>query len=750
MRRVEVLKKADFTQQGKTQQVTLPHTWNAADGQDGGNDYYRGKCRYEIELPDPVPGKRQFIQFEGANHTAVVFCNGKEVGEHRGGFSTFRLELTEYLKEQQNRLTVEVDNDSPEVYPQQADFTFFGGLYRNVSLIEVEQEHISLTLDGTDGVFVTPQADGTTRVDVFVVNAAGCCVEVKLRERDSQQEIACEVKQVEEEETAQVTFILQTEDIHKWKGTQDPFLYEAAVTLKKGDMPCDSVVTAFGYRDFAVDSEKGFFLNGEEYPLHGVSRHQDRENMGWAITDKEQKEDMQILKEIGANAVRLAHYQHSRIFYDLCDENGMIVWAEIPFISKFLPSAEAKENSLQQLRELIAQNYNHPSICFWGISNEITIGGESEALNTNLAELAALAKRMDPSRRTTMAQLATVDPQSRQCTFTDVLGYNIYCGWYTGQAQDNGEVLDELHRKLPGRPLALSEYGADALPCWHSARSRNHDYTEEYQAYYHEELLKTFETRPWLWGTFVWNLFDFAADARDEGGCKGRNNKGLVTYDRKIRKDAFYIYQAYWSEEPMVYLCGRRFVNRGPKERDIKVYTNCSQVTLYLNGKKIQTLTAEHHKCIFQNLPLTEGENELEVRTETEVEDHMTLNAVQEPDQSYLVPEDQMLAGNWFDEETGETLRMEFPEGYYSIKDTLGEIMKNPQAAAVFLKLKETFGKKGEQRTTNQQQSGGQDQAQMMKSLAGISLQQLMKLGGMDAEPGILFRVNHELNQIKK
>ena len=307
-----------------------------------------------------------------------------------------------------------------------------------------------------------------------------------------------------------------------------------------------------------MDPENGFFLNGKSYPLHGVARHQDRLDMGWAISEAEHAEDVALIKEVGANTIRLAHYQHAQPFYDLCDKNGLVLWAEIPLISVFREGEDAKANTLSQMTELISQNYNHPSIFFWGISNEITIAGESEALYQNLCELNALAKKLDPSRLTTMAQVSMVPMDSEHVYITDVQSYNHYFGWYVGDVSENGPWLDEFHRKNPDRPVGVSEYGAEAILTWHTAKPESHDYTEEYQAYYHHEMLKTFATRPYLWSTHVWNMFDFAADARDEGGCKGRNNKGLVTYDRRIKKDAFFIYKAYWTTEPMVHVCGSR------------------------------------------------------------------------------------------------------------------------------------------------------------------------------------------------
>ncbi len=744
MREVTILKKASFSKAREPcVEVALPHTWNNLDGQDGGNDYYRGKGTYEIELPKPARGKRQYVQFEGANHVADVYCNGTYVGCHEGGFSTFRFELTEHMRADKNVLKVIVDNDAPEIYPQRADFTFFGGLYRDVSFVEVERTHFALEKDGTNGVFVTPQDDGDTRADVFLEGSLEGTVKLKIKNAGGQVVASAECD-LDTSQEGHVVLECKVENPRPWDGRKDPYLYFAEAVLEQGGEILDKVEAGYGYRSFHVDVEKGFFLNGKSYPLHGVSRHQDREDKGWAIGKAEHEEDMRLILEMGANTIRLAHYQHDQHFYDLCDKEGMVAWAEIPFISQFIHSKKARQNTLDQMRELIAQNYNHPSVCFWGISNEISMGGESEELYDNLRELNALAKKMDSSRPTTMAQLSLLDPENVQAHITDVQGYNIYLGWYIGEVDDNGRVLDEIHEKIPQRPLALSEYGADALTTWHGAKPENHDYTEEYQAEYHEELLKCFESRPYLWATYVWNMFDFAADARDEGGCKGRNNKGLVTYDRKLKKDAFYIYQAYWTEEPMVHLCGRRFVDRAPGERDVKVYTNGEAVTLLVNGEAVGTHTAEHHRCVFENVPLKNGENVVVAREcGSGVEDRMVLNGVDVSNPGYRLADDAVIGGNWFDEETKEPLVLEYLEGCYSIKDTMGDIVKDSRTAAI---LQEFFMK-----TQNMEEDREMAQWEgTMEMVQKMSFLKVVKVTGMKCKPVELVEINRKLSQIKK
>ena len=730
------IQEALFAKQGETpERVSLPHTWNNLDGQDGGDDYWRGHGVYEMQLPAPTPGQRQYIQFEGANHVARVFCNGQLLGEHRGGFSTFRYELTQLLQAEGNTLTVDVTNEECDVYPQQADFTFFGGLYRNVTFVEVAPAHFDLLRAGTQGVFVTPHKGGLTRLDVFPVEAEGCLVTAVLKDADG-AEVATQQVLAEEHTVLSLT----VENPHLWNGVEDPYLYTAELRLEKDGAVQDAVTVRYGYRSFHVDPERGFYLNGKSFPLHGVSRHQDRLDKGWAISEADHREDLALIKEVGANTIRLAHYQHAQYFYDLCDREGMILWAEIPFISQFRPGEDAKRNTMTQMAELVAQNYNHPAICFWGISNEITIAGESEALYQNLCELNALVKRMDPSRLTTMAHVSMVPMTSEHLDVTDVLSYNHYFGWYGGELEENGVWLDKFHAMHPDRALGLSEYGCEAILDWHSAQPKNHDYTEEYQALYHQAMLKTFAQRPYLWSTHVWNMFDFAADSRDEGGCKGRNNKGLVTYDRKTKKDSFYLYQAYWTAKPMVHVCGARFTDRAPGERDVTVYTNCNTVTLYVNGRWAGRKKAVDHVCVFRNVRLKDGDNEIRARVAGALEDAIHLNGVKAPNEAYHLPEELGMAGNWFDE-NGNEHTLEFPEGYCSIHDTLAELLDHPEAGPVLREMIATMADKiGMGKSVNG----------LLRMMRSMRLDDIIKMAGSKVPEGTAFALNEKLTQFKK
>ncbi len=746
MRVQTLLTAARFGKLGQPlEPVALPHTWNALDGQDGGADYWRGIGVYELDLPDPTPGMEQYIEFQGANHVATIYCNGRELGTHKGGFSTFRFDLTPAMKPQGNVLTAVVTNAPSDVYPQAADFTFYGGLYRDVNFLEVAPAHFDLLKHGTQAVFVTPHNIGKTRVDLFPVNAQNCQIQVDLKDADGN---VVGTAVTEAQDHAHV--LIDVKDPHLWNGLVDPYCYTCEASLLCGEDVMDTVTVTYGYRSFHVDPNTGFWLNGENLPLHGVSRHQDRLDKGWAVSKADHEEDCAIIQELGANTIRLAHYQHDQYFYDLCDRTGFVLWAEIPFISQFIPGQGAYDNTMSQMTELVAQNYNHPAICFWGISNEILIGADREDLRKNLRDLHALAKTLDPSRLTTMAQVTMTPMDSEHNFITDVVSYNHYFGWYAGDVSDNGPWLDEFHTKHPDRCLGLSEYGAENILTWHTAQPDNHDYTEEYANFYHQEMLKTFATRPYLWSTHQWNCFDFAADARNEGGVKGRNNKGLVTYDRKIRKDAFYLYKAWWNPEPMIHVAGGRFVNRGPQERDVTVYTNCDQVTLVVNGKDLATKQAVDHMIVFENV-VGDGENLITAYSGDVKANEIVLKGVEEHDYRYDLPEGNQGA-NWFEDPAALEARkammaMKYPQGYYSIKDKLGVLMADPRCAAI-------LGGFMEQAMGSMMGGNllgmGQLSEDMLKMMNLMRLSDLLKMAGDKVSVEAKIAINNALTQIKK
>ena len=582
--------------------VTLPHTWNAVDGQDGGNDYWRGTATYEKHFarPELKDGERCYLEFGGAAMTADVILNGNHLAHHEDGYSTFRVDLTDALQDE-NLLVVSVDNSANDrVYPQMADFTFYGGIYRDVKLILVPAEHFELTKDGTPGIKVTPTVrlkDREAYVMVETWQTGGS--EVWL---DIPTEHHKEFRRVEAYSGHSVTNII-LKNVHLWDGLDDPYLYTVTAKLTQNGEVLDEISTRFGCREFHIDPEKGFFLNGRSYPLRGVSRHQDRVDLGNALTIKEHEEDMALVKEIGANTLRLAHYQHAQEFYDLCDENGIIVWAEIPYISKHMTNG--KQNALDQLRELVTQCFNHPSVICWGLSNEITASGAvTEELLQDHRELNELCHELDSTRPTVMAHAFMLEKESPLIPIADLASYNLYFGWYLGELEQNEQFFDEYHALYPDRVIGFSEYGADANTAFHSSQPEKGDYTEEYQCVYHEHMLKLIEERPYLWATHVWNLFDFAADGRDEGGKKGENQKGLVEFDHKTKKDTFYLYKAAWSKEPFVHITGKRYRDRAEEKTQIKVYSNCESVTLTVDGKELETKAGtmdEYRKIAFFN-----------------------------------------------------------------------------------------------------------------------------------------------------
>ena len=677
----KIMKGWEFTgPDGTTTTVDLPHTWNARDGQDGGNDYWRGTCIYRTHFAAPqfnTASHQVWIQFDGINASAHVVLNGSPVCNHDGGYSTFRANITELLRDE-NELTVEVDNSKNDrVYPQKADFTFYGGIYRDVSLMVVSKNHFTLDYFGGPGIRITPTVQG-----------ADASVQVTTW-HDGEGEVSIELLDAAGNTVATgkgPDITLTIFNAHLWNGVKDPYLYSCKARLVVNGTVEDEITTRFGVRSFKVDPKKGFFLNGKSYPLHGVSRHQDRKGLGNAITREMHDEDMALIKEIGANTIRLAHYQHDQYFYDLCDEVGMVVWAEIPYISEHMPNG--RENTISQMKELIIQNYNHPSIMFWGISNEILIGGISQELVERHHDLQKLCKELDPTRSTTIAHVSHTPTDGPMHHITDLESYNHYFGWYGGKIEDNGPWLDKFHAEHPDICLGVSEYGCEGIINWHSSTPQCKDYTEEYQAVYHEYMAQAFEDRPWIWASHVWNMFDFGCAARNEGGVAGRNNKGLVTIDRKTRKDSFYLYQAYWTKDPMVHINGRRYAQRAGETTEVKVYSNQDCVTLYLNGKEVGTQQA--HRVFHFTVALAEGFNTL-LAVAGSAKDSITLEKVEKEPVCYTLPEfneRQEGVANWFKQMGSLDLEspMEFPEGYYTIKDSMAELAKNEEAFAIVAK----------------------------------------------------------------
>ena len=720
-----------FNKPGETAApVTLPHTWNAIDGQDGGNDYWRGTATYSkaFAKPELRDGERCFIEFDGAAMTADVILNGRHLAHHEGGYSTFRADLTDALEEN-NLLVVTVDNSANDrVYPQMADFTFYGGLYRDVNLIVVPAEHFALLKDGTPGIKVTPEVrlkerEAYVAVETWPLGGNEVWLEIAT-------EHGKEFRKVEIGNGHTYTNII-LKNVHLWDGLDDPYLYTVTAKLLKNGEVVDEISTRFGCREFHIDPEKGFFLNGRSYPLRGVSRHQDLKGKGNALSYNDHEADMAIIRELGANTLRLAHYQHAQDFYDLCDENGIIVWAEIPYISKHMTNG--KQNALNQMHELITQCYNHPSIVCWGLSNEITASGTvTKELLQDHRDLNELCHELDPTRPTVMAHAFMLEKDSPLIPIADIASYNLYFGWYLGELTQNEQFFDEYHALYPDRVIGFSEYGADANTAFHSSQPEKGDYTEEYQCVYHEHILKLIEERPWLWATHVWNLFDFAADGRDEGGKKGENQKGLVEFDHKIKKDAFYLYKAAWSKEPFVHLCGKRYSDRAEEKTQIKVYSNHESVTLTVDGKEVETKTGS--RVFTFEIPLT-GEHRIEA-VSGDCRDSMTLRRVSEPNPAYLFRKQAVI--NWFD-------AADYDPSCYSIKDTMGALSQNPQTAAILRRMMERMTA-----SRGDVAKAANNNANLQKMMAGLSLESLIKQAG-DSVPGEMIRsLNAALQKIKK
>ena len=633
----KIMKGWEFTgPDGTTTTVDLPHTWNARDGQDGGNDYWRGTCIYRTHFAAPqfnTASHQVWIQFDGVNASAHVVLNGSPVCNHDGGYSTFRANITELLRDE-NELTVEVDNSKNDrVYPQKADFTFYGGIYRDASLMVVSKNHFTLDYFGGPGIRITPTVQGTD-ASVQVTTWHDGEGEVSIELLDAAGNTVATGKGPD--------ITLTIFNAHLWNGVKDPYLYSCKARLVVNGTVEDETTTRFGVRSFKVDPKKGFFLNGKSYPLHGVSRHQDRKGLGNAITREMHDEDMALIKEIGANTIRLAHYQHDQYFYDLCDEVGMVVWAEIPYISEHMPNG--RENTISQMKELIIQNYNHPCIVCWGVSNEITISTKDKKdMLDNHRQLNDLCHEMDKTRLTTLACYAMCGPFNRSAHITDMVSWNLYLGWYVPGFILNDLWMGFFHLCFPNRPFGYSEYGAEGMPNLHSAHPHRGDHTEEYQAKYHEYMLRCFKRHPWMWATHVWNMFDFAADARDQGGEPGMNHKGLVTFDRKTKKDSFYLYKAWWSDEAFVHICSKRFVERTGSTATVKVYSNQSTVALYVNGNKVGEQTGEH---VFTfKVPLN-GELHIQAVAGDRT-DESVIRHVDTPNPEYKLHKTKSKSANW-------------------------------------------------------------------------------------------------------
>lgn len=656
--------------------------------------------------------------------TAEVYLNGQKLARHEGGYSTFRVELTPALRAGDNLLAVLVDNsENDTVYPQKADFTFYGGLYRPVHLITVPAAHFALDYYGGPGLKVTPAVDLDARTAAVTVEAWVSGEAASVTFFTAGQTLSAPV------ENGHASAVFTLENVHLWDGVEDPYLYTVTASLDSGD----SISARYGCRTIGFDADRGFLLNGRVYRLCGAARHQDRQGLGSALTDAEHEEDLALLREMGANTVRLAHYQHAQHFYDLCDEYGLIVWAEIPYITKHMENGRA--NTVSQMTELVVQNYNHPSIVCWGLSNEITAsGGVTPDMVENHRVLNDLCHKLDATRPTTMAHAFMLDMDDPFVELADICSYNLYFGWYLGELEQNDSWFDEFHQKHPDVVIGLSEYGADANPAYQNGHPEKGDWSEPYQAIYHEHMLKMWSERPYIWAMHCWNMFDFAADGRNEGGKPGQNQKGLVTFDRKTKKDAFYIYKAYLSKEPFVHLCGRRYADRPEEVTEVKVYSNQPEVTLLVDGREFATQTGD--KIFRFQVPIT-GAHTIEARS-GELTDAIAIRKVDKPNPDYSVTGSEVV--NWFDR-PDELERA----GYYSILDSMETLKKSPAASGLIGKMMAqaagSFGDVSEGITMP---------ASMQAMIDRMPLNKLLRQLDKSITPEMVQKLNAALNQIPK
>ena len=700
--------------------VTLPHTWYRDD------DQYHGLALYGRELPSDPAWEKVFLEFEGADQRCRVFVNGREIGEHKGAYARFRLPVPEELRESGLlRIEVLLDNRvSPDVSPNFGDFTIFGGLYRNVNLLVSGEDHFDYCYYGTDGVIarasVLDDGSGLLELEPHVcTDKDGALVAYSLIGPDGRLATKGSA-------SANETFSLRVAEPKLWNGKKAPKLYTLRALLQIDGETADETEIRIGFRTVSMSPDDGLRLNGQPMKLCGVAKHQDRAGVFSAVSGAQIDEDFDLIREIGANAVRLSHYQHPQHTYDRCDEDGLLCWAEIPML-KMTENGALYANAEQQLIELILQNIHHPSIFCWGIQNEIGMFRDAPFMHDECRLLTALAKRLDPNRLVTAANLYNVKPASQLNAVTDMVGYNLYFGWYYGEMPDYSKYLDNYHAQRPEMPLGISEYGVDCNVKLHSETPKVKDYSEEYQALWHETVYPILQSKDYLWGSFIWNMFDFSSDRRDEGGVKCINGKGLVSHDRTLRKDAFYYYKAKWSDEPFLHLCARRFVKRCREKVDVKVYTNLPAVTLFVNGKELGTEANNGNGTVlFRDVALEPGENRLKV-VSGDLADSLIFERVETEEESYSLPEETGgSVRNWFLSDD-ETVR----EGYLSIMDTAEDVLDG--ARSVLARF-------------------------VPKLLAvlesdviplGLQMKSILERECRD-EPDTILQINKELNQIKK
>lgn len=704
MRRAELLNENWLFQMegSEAEIVSIPHCYNSIDGQDG-SKMFRGIGVYKNiwALDAAEVNKKHYLEIGAAELTSKVKINGILCAEKKVGFSLYRVAIDPYLQPGENTIEVIVSNEiNNRIYPGMADFSFYGGLYRDVRVITDDDIHFA-ELDGSrDGITLFPEISeqncGVLRAEARIDVEEGASLAgaiCKMVIKDADDAVIAEVAEAAADKTELTAEIA---DAHRWHGVEDPYLYSAEFTLTAADgAVLDQRSFPIGFRTFRYDKEKGFMLNEKPYKLHGVAKHQDFGGVGNAIRDEHRKKDMELILEMGANTIRCSHYQHCDEWYEMCDRAGLLVWAEVPVISAVPQKAEADENAKEQLTLLIAQARNHTSIYCWGVQNEVCMITKNSYTFRLVDELAKMVNEMDPSRMTAQANERSTENNCPIFKSTDILGFNYYYGWYYGTIPELQGRLDAVHAENPDQPMMLTEYGVDTNPRFHSLTPKSNDYTEEYQLMFLDNAIQAIEERTFMIGGYAWNMFDFGSAGRDEGGKGGQNQKGLVTIDRALRKDAYYLFKAYWSKVPFVYLAGRRFVNRPQEAAEITVLSNCQTLELTVNGVKAGEKNAIP-MTKFENVALNPGENIISVIAKAAdgsiCTDEIVICRVEEPDPSYVCPvkNEGSNAVDWFmglDPETMERVEEKplRPEGF-TLNDIIPDIFDNLKAREIFCK----------------------------------------------------------------
>jgi len=731
--------------------VTLPHSWNEIDGQGSTEPYYRGQCWYQhmLYVTEEQLHLSLFLEFGAAGNQARVYVNGRLAGENRCGYAMFRVPINKYIQAGENLIAIQVDNSADnEVFPIMADFTFYGGLYRDVKLLALDSVHFDVMDNGRDGIYCTQQKldenNYNLQVSGQIINESSLTLEgvIHVILQDAEGGTVKEwneIVQLHDEVAFHLSGTIEQPTL--WNGIEQPYLYKVVATIYVDNQLKDTRTVPIGFRTIEATTDRGLLLNGKPIKLNGVCRHQDFAGVANAINRQHMELDMSLIREIGANSIRLAHYQHDDYFYSLCDQYGLLVWAEIPFISVPSTADPNNTNAFEQLERLIKQAYNHCSIYCWGVQNEITIAVETEHTHRTINQLVSLAKQLDPQRMTAQANINGVEDHSIINTYTDLIGYNLYYGWYYGEIEDLGKRFDSFHYANPNTPVILSEYGVDTNPKFHSYTPQVQDYTEEYQLLFHHNAIQTINARPYVQGGYVWNMFDFGSANRKEGGEIGKNLKGLVTIDRKLKKDAFYLYKAYWSKEPVVYIAGRRFVNRHRQVNDIVVLSNLSEIRIYVDNLLIGNIQSDEVVKVLKDVELSLGNHTISVEGIDEFgavfTDTIQLNIVESYDKSYELEKQDAAKNviNWFERfDLSDAQVVELKEGYFSTYDTIVDLYSNELAKAVFLKYFQEFSNHPFFEATQ----------------TVMSIRKMSQLAFFNIPPELLAVIDRELNVIKK